>query len=149
LEAIHQRFLLLLWWQALLARLYRLLKRGCAFIIIPLNLRSLVGTGHRSVMTIPSKGRSDVRAAHHASTSKHSIVDRVCGNVSILTLEDDLDHNEVMDMLQIISNCFLCMSRTTVENDQVSCRSNSYLVGNMTRKDELAIIPTDLDLVFS
>ena len=60
-------------------------------------------------------------------------MDRVCGDVRILALENDLDHYEVMDMLQIIPNCFLGMSRATVKNDQVSCGSNSNLVGNMTR----------------
>ena len=75
-------------------------------------------------------------------------MNRVCGDVRILAIEGDLDYNKVVDVLQIIPNCFLCMSRTTVENDQISCGSNSYLVGYMTWQDELAIVPTDLDLVF-
>lgn len=35
----------------------------------------------------------NLRATHHASSSKHCIVDRVRGNVTVLTLESDINHS--------------------------------------------------------
>lgn len=51
-----------------------------------------------------------------------------------------------MDVFQIISNKFLGMLWATVVNDQVSGGSNRYLVRDVSREDELTIIPSDLDL---
>ena len=50
-------------------------------------------------------------------------------------------------MLKIVSNDFLRMLGIVVENDQVPSSTSGDFVCNMSRKDELALVPTDLDLV--
>jgi hypothetical protein len=43
-----------------------------------------------------------LRATHHASASKHSIMDGIGRNISILATEADLDYNKIVDMLEIV-----------------------------------------------
>lgn len=73
-------------------------------------------------------------------------MNRVGGDVGVLPIEGDLDDNEIVDMLKILTNGFLRMLRVRIVDDQVSSSSNGNLVGDMARKDELTIIPTDLNL---
>jgi hypothetical protein len=68
------------------------------------------------------------------------------GNVSILPIENDLDHDEIVDVLQIIPDSLLGMFWTAVSDDQVSRSTNANLVCNMRRQNELAIVPSNVNL---
>lgn len=70
----------------------------------------------------------------------------VRGDVSILPIESYFDHNEIVNMLNIITNGFGSVFWTTVSNNQVSCGTDGYLVSNMRWQNELSIIPTNLNL---
>jgi hypothetical protein len=89
---------------------------------------------------------NDLRAAHHACPSKHRIMNRIRGYISILPIENDFDHNEIVDMLQIITDCLLGVSGTTVSDHQVSRGPDGYLTGNVRRQNELTIAPTNCNL---
>lgn len=58
-----------------------------------------------------------LRATHHASSGKHSIVYRVRRDVRIVTAESDLEDHQVMNVLKVIPNHFLRVFGCTVEND--------------------------------
>ena len=74
-------------------------------------------------------------------------MNRIGGNVCIWSTEGDLDYDKIVDVLKIVSNEFLSMFRRTILDDQVSGSTNSYLVSNMAGQDELAIVPTNINLL--
>jgi hypothetical protein len=88
-----------------------------------------------------------LRATHHASTSKHGIVNGVGGNISIWSAEGDLDHNKIVNVLKVIPNEFLSMFRCAILDNQVSGSANSYLICYVAGQDELTIVPTNIDLL--
>lgn len=71
---------------------------------------------------------------------------RIGGNVSILSAEADFNDNQVVDVLEIIPDDFFGMLRVPILDDQVSGSTDSYLISNMPRQDELTIIPANLSL---
>lgn len=73
------------------------------------------------------------RATHHASTGKHGIVYRVCGYMCILTIKRNFDNDQVMNVLKVITNGLFGMLWATIQDDQIPCRTDGYLVGNMAR----------------
>lgn len=74
-------------------------------------------------------------------------MNRVCGNVCVLATKYNPDNDEIMNVLQVISNGFFGVSRIAVLDYQISCGSNGNFVGNMSRQDELAIVPSNLNLL--
>ena len=74
-------------------------------------------------------------------------MDRIGGDVSIWSVKGDFNDNKIVNVLQIVPDEFLGMLRGAVLDYQVSCSTDSYLVGYMARQDELSIVPTDLDLL--
>lgn len=88
-----------------------------------------------------------LRATHHAGPGKHRVVDRVRGDIGILSLECDINHDEIMNVFKIISNLFLGMLWTAILNDQITRSSDVYLVGNVAWQDEMTIAPADFDLI--
>ena len=71
---------------------------------------------------------------------------RVRRDVSVLAFESNFDHDEVMNMLQVITDSVLGMLWMAVSNDQVSCSTNTNFVGNVWRQNELTLVPSDIDL---
>lgn len=49
--------------------------------------------------------------------------------------DSDRDHNEIMDMLQILTNHFLSVLWAGIADDKVASSSNTDLVGHLGRKD--------------
>lgn len=60
-------------------------------------------------------------------------MNRICRNESIGAVERNLDYDEIVDMFEVITNDLLSMLGATIVNDKVSCSTNAYLVGDMTR----------------
>ena len=91
--------------------------------------------------------KHNLRAAHHTSTGIHGVVNRVCGNVSVVAFESNTNNNKIVDVIEVLANRFCCMSCSTVDNDQIS-RSTVIcnLVGNMSGKNELSICPSNIHL---
>lgn len=50
-------------------------------------------------------------------------------------------------MLKIVSDDLLRMLRIVVQDDQIPSSTSGDFVCNMSRKDKLALVPTNLDLV--
>ena len=73
-------------------------------------------------------------------------MDRIGGYVGILASEGHFNNDKIVDVFQIITNLFLCMFGAAIVDDQISGSSNRDLVCNMTRQDELAIVPSNFDL---
>jgi hypothetical protein len=73
-------------------------------------------------------------------------VHRIGGNVSVLAVESDLDHDKIVNVLQIITDGLFGVFWTTVPDDQVPCSTDTNLVCNMGWQNELAIIPSNLNL---
>jgi len=76
-------------------------------------------------------------------------MDRVCRNAYIFVIESDFDYNQVVNMLQIISDCILGKIGISISNDKISCRSSTNLISHMSRQDELTVIPSDLNLGYT
>lgn len=73
-------------------------------------------------------------------------MNRVSLNVGIVALESDANDCQVVDVVEIFSNRFCCVSGSTIDDNQVSCCSSCNLVCDMTRKSELSVCPADVDL---
>ena len=69
------------------------------------------------------------------------------GDVCILAAEGDLDHNKIVDVLKIVSDHFLGVLWSSVQNDQVPGSTDGNLIGYVARQDELTLVPTNLDLL--
>lgn len=74
---------------------------------------------------------------------------RVQTDVAVAANVFHLDHDQVVDMVQIFTDNFLSMSAIVPIDDQVAGGANCDLAGDMTRQDELSIIPLDFDLLTS
>jgi hypothetical protein len=74
-------------------------------------------------------------------------MDRVGGYVRVTVLEVDVDHNQVVDMVQVVANLVCGELPTNTSNHQVSRRSISDFIGYMARHMKLPISPTKLELV--
>ena len=73
-------------------------------------------------------------------------MDRVQGKVGITVLKGDVDDNQIVNMIEILSKTVLGDIWMHATNDKVSSCANSNLIGNMTWKNELAIVPGEFNL---
>lgn len=87
-----------------------------------------------------------LRPTHHAGSGKHGVMDRVRLDVAAATHEVDLDHNQVVNVVKVLTNALFRESRIATAEDEVPRGANADLAGYMTRQDELAIIPPYVDL---
>lgn len=87
-----------------------------------------------------------LQPAHHAGPGKHSVVHRVGLDVAATTDEIHLDHDQVVDMLKVVSESSLSEARVAAADHQVACGPCTNLASDMSRQDELAIVPADVDL---
>lgn len=67
-------------------------------------------------------------------------------DVGVAVLEGDFDDDEVVDVVEILSNPLSGDVRVNIANDEVPGGPNTYLVCNMSGKDELPVIPSKFDL---
>lgn len=67
-------------------------------------------------------------------------------DVGVAVLKGDFDDDEVVDVVEILSNPLSGDVRVNIANDEVPGGTNTYLICNMTRKDELPVIPSKFDL---
>ena len=75
----------------------------------------------------------DLRATHHASSSKDGVVYRIGRYASIATIEGNFNDSQIVDVLKVITNGRLGVLGTRVADDQVPSGSDTNLVRDMTR----------------
>lgn len=66
--------------------------------------------------------------------------------MGVAVLEGDVDDYEVVDMVEILPNPLSGDVRVNITNDQVTGGPDTYLVCNVTGKDELPVVPSEFDL---
>lgn len=71
---------------------------------------------------------------------------RVGIDMNVLASEIHCYYDEIVDVLQVITNSFFRMPGTSVADDKISGGTNGNLICYMTWKDELPIIPTNFNL---
>lgn len=88
----------------------------------------------------------DAQATHHALTRINGIVNRVQADVAVPARKLNLDDDEVMDVVQVLTDDLLSVAAVVAVQDQVAAGTHGDLVGNMPGKNKLPVIPLDLDL---
>jgi hypothetical protein len=73
-------------------------------------------------------------------------MNRVQGDVGIWTIKSNFDNHKVVNVIKILSNNLLGVSWAAVVNNKIPGSANSNLVCNMTREDELTVIPANFNL---
>jgi hypothetical protein len=73
-------------------------------------------------------------------------VHRVCGDEAVAADEFHLDHDEIMDVIKVLSDTLIGVLRTAAPQDEISRGANANLAGDMARQDELTLVPFDLNL---
>lgn len=66
--------------------------------------------------------------------------------MGVAVLERYVDDYQVVDVIEIISEALSSDVWVNIANDEVTGGSNTYLVCDVTRKDELPVIPSELNL---
>lgn len=87
-----------------------------------------------------------LRPTHHAGPGEHGVMDGIRLDVAATAHEVDLDHYQVVYVVQVLTNALFCESRIATAEDEVPRGTNADLAGYMARQDELAIIPPYIDL---
>ena len=73
-------------------------------------------------------------------------MDRVERDVAVSTAELHLDHDAVVDMIQVIPYVLLGVSSVVPMYNQVAARTLCNLASNMAGENELPVVPLDIDL---
>lgn len=73
-------------------------------------------------------------------------MDRVGRYVDIAVPEPNIDHDEVVDMIQMISNAVCRDPAGDTSNNKIASGTTTDLVRHMWRNMELPIAPTELKL---
>lgn len=73
----------------------------------------------------------NLRSAHHAGSRKHGVVDGIGADVAATADKLDLDHHEVVDMVEILADGLLLDSRIAAADDEVPGSARSDLVGHV------------------
>jgi hypothetical protein len=73
-------------------------------------------------------------------------VNRVGGDVCVSFTEGDIDHYQIVDVIQMISDLIRREFTANASDYQVACCAAGDLVGNMTRHVELTVRPAELEL---
>ena len=66
--------------------------------------------------------------------------------MGVAILEECFYDYQVVDVVKILANAFGRDVWVHATNDEITSSPNSYLICNVTGKDELAIIPGDFNL---
>lgn len=74
-------------------------------------------------------------------------MDRVCRDERVAALELDVDHDEVVDVVQIIPYALLGEFAVRTADDNVARDSLGDLVRYVAGDMELAFVPADFDLL--
>jgi hypothetical protein len=67
--------------------------------------------------------------------------------MNILASDSHCYYDKIMDVLKVVTNSFFRVSGTGVSDDQIPGGTDSNLICYVTWKDELAVVPTNLNLV--
>lgn len=73
-------------------------------------------------------------------------MDRVGGYVCVSITEANVDHDQIVDVVQMISNLRCSELAIDTSNNKVARCPTDDFVGNMARDMELTICPTELEL---
>lgn len=68
-------------------------------------------------------------------------------NVATATLDFDLNDYQIVDMFKIFADSVFGEPGVTATNDKIPSRTEANLAGNVARQDELAIVPTYINLL--
>ena len=87
------------------------------------------------------------RPTHHAGTRKKRIVHGVGRDVCVAVTEGDVDNDEIMDVLHVFPDRWLCepIGECVVNHEVTRCTVHDLVV-DVTVQTVLAIGPLDLDL---
>lgn len=66
--------------------------------------------------------------------------------MGVAVLEGYVDDYKVVDVVKVLSDALSGDVGMNIANDKVTSRSDAYLVCNVTRKDELSVVPSQFDL---
>jgi hypothetical protein len=91
--------------------------------------------------------RGHLQPTQHALPRIDGIVHRVQANVAVAAHELNLDHHQVVDMVQVLADDVLGMPIVVPLEHQVAACAHTNLVRDVARKNELAVAPLDLDLL--
>lgn len=72
---------------------------------------------------------------------------RIGLDMAAATNELHLDHDQVVDVLKIIPESSLGEARVAAADHQVASGPCTDLASHVSRQDELAVVPTDVDLL--
>jgi hypothetical protein len=118
-----------------------------ALVDVVVDLLALVSPVADASAWTSTAHRGDLQPAEHALAGVDSVVDRVQTNMAIAANELDLDHDEVVDMVQVLSNNVLGMPAVVPLDHEVTAGALADPVEQVIRKDELAVVPLNLDLL--
>lgn len=120
-------------------------KRLCALVHVILDLGALV-LAVTSQLRSHTHPQANLQPAHHAVARINRIVHRVEADVAVATTKRHLDHDTVVNVVQVFPDVLLAVSAVVVVHNQVAACSLPNLAGNMARQDELSVVPLDLNL---
>lgn len=85
--------------------------------------------------------------SQHALARIDGVMNRVQADVATVANVLDLDHDQSVDVLQILADDVLSMSVIVPLDHQVATGSHANLVRYVILKDELAVVPLDVHLI--
>lgn len=68
-------------------------------------------------------------------------------NVATATFHLHFDDHQVVNVLEILADCLLSEPRVTTANNKIPSGTETDFACNMAWQDELAIIPTHINLI--
>jgi hypothetical protein len=71
------------------------------------------------------------RARHHACSGEQSVVNRVGRDICITVAEVNINDDQVVDMVQMISDLICCDLACNPSHNKIPCRSIGDLVGDV------------------
>jgi hypothetical protein len=85
-------------------------------------------------------------ARHHTSSCEKRIVDRIGRDVGVAISEVDIDYDQVVNMVQMISNLSRGNFAANAAHNEIARRPIGNLIGNMAWYIELTIGPAAFEL---
>lgn len=118
-----------------------------ALIEIPVDFASLVLAVGLSARPVPRHPRAcHSRAAHHTGPRKHGIVNRVGLDVAAVAHKLDLDDDQVVNVLEVITYGGLGLVRVTTPNHEIPRGPLGNLTSDVASKMVVPLSPLDVEL---
>lgn len=85
-------------------------------------------------------------ARHHTRSGEESVVDRIGRDERVSIAESNINHDQVVNVIQMVSDLGSGKSSISTADDEVAGGTIRNLVGNVAGNMELAISPTNFEL---